>query len=229
MKMPKSATLSEVKDELAASTDRVFHSSLSLYIIAENRPRPDCPDWVEVGCLDINGAEGMMVYLSPLDALLDAQVRNRDGGRYRIYPFEALDPRPYIAEHNHWLTLYLVYGFAARGKHLLVNEQGNVQTLTLGTHFQITPDMFEHFHLAFPDSLVDELNAVHRAAGIYDYGDILNELTGRSVQDLDWQAREATECIGEPVSGDNDNVTHCALYDPTEQRWRFAAFPDITA
>jgi hypothetical protein len=34
--------------------------------------------------------------------------------------------------------------------------------------------------------------------------------------------------IGQPVSGDNENVTHCALYDPTEQRWRFAAFSDVT-
>jgi hypothetical protein len=225
--MQKSATLAEVQDELARS-EHVFHSSLSLYIIVENRPRPGCPSWVEVGCLDLNGAEGMMVYLSPLDALLDAKVRNRDGRRYHVHPFEALDPRPYIAAHNHWLTLYLVYGFAARGKHLLVSERGNVQALTLRTHFQITPDMFDHFHLSFPDGLVGELNAVHHTAGIHDYGDILNELTECSVQDLDRQAQEATERIGEPVSGDNENVTHCALYDPIEQRWRFAAFADIT-
>ena len=80
--MEQSAILAEVQSELAASTDHVFHSSLSLYIIAENRPRPDCPNWVEVGCLKKDDAEGMMVYLSPLDALLDAQVRNRDGGDY---------------------------------------------------------------------------------------------------------------------------------------------------
>jgi len=226
--MQESATLAEVLAELAASPDHVFHSSLSLYIIAENRPRPECPNWVEVGCLNISGAEGMMVYLSPLDALLDARARNCDGGRYHVHPFEAIDPRPYISKHDHWLTLYLVYGFAARGKHLLVSERGHVQALALGTHFQITPDMYDHFHLAFPDSLVDELNAVHHTAGIYDYGDILSELTGCSAHDLDRQAEEATERIGEPVSGDSENVTHCALYDPIEQRWRFAAFADVT-
>jgi hypothetical protein len=225
--MQKSATLAEVQAELAARPEHVFHSSLSLYVIAEKRPRPDCPDWVEVGCLDKDGAEGMMVYLSPLDALLDANIRSSDGGRYHVHPFEALDPRPFIAGHHHWLTLYLVYGFAARGNHLLLSERGNVQALTVGMHFQITPDIFDHFHLSFSDDLIEELNVLHRTAGLYDYGDILTELTECSAEELDQKAQEATERIGNPICGDNDHVTHCALYDPIEQRWRFAAFADI--
>lgn len=76
--------------------------------------------------------------------------------------------------------------------------------------------------------MIDELNAVHRAAGLYDYGDVLTDMAGCPAQDLDRHAQEATERIGVPVCGDNENVTHCALYDPTEQRWRYAAFADIT-
>lgn len=34
--------------------------------------------------------------------------------------------------------------------------------------------------------------------------------------------------IRQPVSGE-DNITHCALYDAIEQRWRFVAFEDLKA
>ncbi len=225
--MQRPATLAEVKAGLAARPEHVFHSSLSLYIIAENCPRPDCPEWVEVGCLNKNGAEGMVVYLSPLDALLDAKGRNRDGGNYCVHPFEAIDPRPYVANHNGWFTLYLVYGFAARGKHLLVSERGDAQALTLDMHYQIPPDMSDHFHLLFTDKVLWQINAVHRLAGLHDYGRVVDELAECSSQDLGQQTQEAANRIGQPVTGDDERVSHCALYDPVEQRWQFAAFADL--
>lgn len=225
--MQKSATLAEVKAELATRHDHVFHSSLTLYLLAEKRPKPDNPDWVEVGCLNLKGAEGMMVYLSPLDALLDAKIRNRTGARFSVHPFEALDPRPFITEHDGWFTVYLVYGFAARGKHMLVSQRGNVQALPLGVHFHVTPDLFEHFHLSFSDEVIDWINALHRAANMHDYARIVTDQSECSFQELEQQAQEATRRIEHPVTGGEDNVTHCALYDPIERKWRFAAFADI--
>jgi hypothetical protein len=136
MTIHESGTLADVKAELATKPDLVIHSSLSLYIIAEKCPRLDNPDWVEVGCLNKNGAEGMMVYLSPLDALIDARVRNRIGRNYCVHPLEAIDPRPYLTSHDHWFTVYLVYAFTGRSKQVLVSERGDMQSLTLGMLFE---------------------------------------------------------------------------------------------
>lgn len=34
-------------------------------------------------------------------------------------------------------------------------------------------------------------------------------------------------CIGQVVCGENENVTHCALYDTVDQRWRFLSFANL--
>lgn len=229
--MTKSVTLAEFAADLARNRQCAFHSSLSLYALAQKRPKPGNPDWVEVGCLK-NGKdrpEGMLVYLSPLDALLDAQTRNRAGAQYRVYPFEAIDPRPYITEHDSWFTVYVGYGFAARGNHLVVSRRGDVQALIMGVHFRIMPDEFEHFHINFSDAMIDKINAFHRAANMHDYGRVIEELAECSSSELERQAQEATQRIKQAIPGDETdaNITHCAVYDPVEQKWRFAAFADV--
>lgn len=174
--MTKSATLAEFAADLARNARCAFHSSLSLYALADKRPKPGQPDWVEVGCIKNHGVDGMLVYLSPLDALLDAQSRNRSGAQYRVYPFEAIDPRPYIKEHDGWFTVYVGYGFAARGRHLVVSARGAVQARIMGVHFRITPDAFEHFHIDFSEAMIDKINTFHRAANMHDYGRVIEKL-----------------------------------------------------
>jgi hypothetical protein len=225
--MQKPATLAQVRTELATNRAHVFHSSLTLYVLAEKRPRPDNPDWIEVGCLNQSGVVGMMVYLSPLDALLDAKMRNRKGANVRVHPFEAIDPRPFIAEHEDWLTVYLVYGFAGRGKQMLVSQRGDIQALTSGLHFHVTPDQREHFHLSFSDEVVAGINALHRAANMHDYARIVEEQAECSFHELERLAQEATQCAQSAVIIGNDNITHCALYDPIERKWSFAALADV--
>jgi hypothetical protein len=68
---------------------------------------------------------------------------------------------------------------------------------------------------------------MHRTANLHDYASIVEELAGCSFQELDRQAEEAMRRIGPHATGDNDNVTHCALYDPIDVCWRFAAFADV--
>lgn len=227
--MQKSATLAEIAADLARNPQCAFHSSLSLYALVEKRPKPGQPDWGEVGCIKKDSADGMLVYLSPLDALLDAKSRNRSGGQFRVYPFEAIDPRPYIMEHEGWFTVYVGYGFAARGKHLVVGARGDVQALIMGVHFRIMPTEFEHFHINFSDAMIDKINAFHRAANMHDYGRVVEELAECTSAELERQAQEATQKIKQAIIGNETdaNVTHCALYDPVEQKWRFAAFADV--
>ncbi|KAF1029072.1 MAG: hypothetical protein GAK40_00673 [Burkholderia plantarii] len=48
-----------------------------------------------------------MAYLSIIDAMIERYSRNRDGRQYQIFPFESIDPRPFIKGHDSWLTVYL--------------------------------------------------------------------------------------------------------------------------
>lgn len=226
--MQKSATLAEVKRELATDHQLIIHSSLSLYILADRRPKPDNPDWIEVGCVNKGGAEGMMVHLSPLDALLEAKSRNSKGAKFHVQPFEAIDPRPYIIDHSGWLTLYLVYGFAGRGKRLVINQLGHLQAMIMGMHFQIGPDDLDHFHLSFSDKLIDYVNTLHGIAGIPDYARIIQDQADSTGQELEVQAQDALLRIEQPAIGEDD-ITHCAIYDPIDRQWRFASFDDLQA
>ncbi len=219
-------TLAGIRAKLDEAPHHIFHASLPLYILLEKRPRPDNHDWVEVGCWKQGNAEGMMVYLSLIDAMIDLYGRNRNGGRYRIFPFEAIDPRAFIDGHGGWFTVYLVYGFAARGNRLLLNERGEPMSMTHATHFQITPDMADHFHLQFGDKMVAWLERLHDKAGMPDYGRIVDELAVASSDELNRHAGEALQRIERPDAG-RDNITHCGLYDPIEQCWRYVAFADL--
>ena len=103
--MSAQPSLADIRAQLHDSPDHVFCCKLPLDVLLEKRPRPDAPDWVEVGCWKQGDAEGMMVYLSLIDAMIDLYSRNRESRRYQIFPFEAIDPRPFIKGHEGWLTV----------------------------------------------------------------------------------------------------------------------------
>jgi hypothetical protein len=224
--MNKQPSLANIRAKAHDAPDHVFCCNLPLYILLEKRPRPDNPGWVEVGCWKQGNAEGMMVYLSLIDAMIDLHDRNRRGGCYQILPFESIDPRVFIDGHGGWFTVYLVYGYAARENRLLLDKRGELMSMTQGTHFRITPDMNEHFHLQFGEKVLAWLDRLHNAAGMPDYSRVVDELADATSEELDQHTRDALNRIEYPDTGQND-ITHCGLYDPVEQRWRFATFADL--
>jgi hypothetical protein len=203
----------------------VFHCNLPLYILLEKKPRPDAPDWVEVGCWKQNEVEGMVAYLSPIDAMIDLYERNREGHQYQIFPFESIDPRPFIKEHNGWLTVYLAYGFAASSNGLLLNSRGNPITLPEGIHFQIDPSN-EHFHLQFGGRILAWLERLHQKAGLPDYNRMAQENAHTFPDELDRLAQEALSHI-KSHQGIKRECSHCALYDPIEQKWHLVDFDSL--
>lgn len=221
--------LAEIRAKAAAIEGHVFHSPLALYVLVEKKPLPNNPDWIEVVCWSQNDVTGMMVYLSPIDARIGLEECNRGGSKYAIFPFDAIDPRPFIQESGGWLTVYFVYGFAARSQRLVVGKDGELLPLTKAIHFQVTPDMEEHFHLDFRADFLAWLERLHANAGMYDYGRIVHELANGPLAEIDESAREALQCVKQPDSGRLDNITGCGLYDPIERQWRFASFADMAS
>lgn len=225
-KRQKSAlTHTEVTGRNDPVDEHVFHASLPLYILLERCPRLDNPNWVDIGCWRHGEIEGMMVYLSPIDAMIDLYDRNANGSKYEIYPFVSIDPRDFIQEHGGWFTVCLVYGFAARDKQLVLSERENLMAMVNITHFRISDEMFQHFHLEFGDATHAWLDRLHRGAGVPDYNRQIAELGKTSFFELNQLAGEALERVGSRGSG-ADSISSVGIYDSVEQRWRFAALAD---
>jgi hypothetical protein len=217
---PKTISLAERRAEIIAAEEDYFRTPLPLYVLYERRPCADGPNRIEVACASNHGHDGLALYLSPLDALLDAKVRNNTGRNLCVHPFEAIDPLTHLAHHEDWLCLNLVYGFAACGKKLVLSQRGELQAMATAFGNKITRGMCEHFQLPFHRDMFDFLNVLHSAAGLHDYGDILEDQANASPMELDGEAREAMERIGPAFIGKHI-ITDVALYDPIEQRWRF--------
>ena len=225
--MTKHPTFSAWRDAVQSSDDTVIHASLPFFALADKRPTPNQPDWVEIACFKrYNNGEGILAYLSLIDAELVRQNFNRDGRGYRIVPFEAIDPRHFIRTHERWLTIYVVYGFAARGERLLTDASGHLQTLSHIKHFHIEPEAEAHFHLNFGEQAIDWLEALHRAAGIPDYANMIEDLAGSSPAEIERHAQDALLRAATVIGGDG-YITHCALYDTVDGQWRFAEIADL--
>lgn len=205
-----------------AAPSQIINTSLPLYILVEKRPTPDNPHCVEIGCGMQRGVRGMLVYRSLIDAMLERYTRNRHGGNYLIAPFGKIDPSIHLRDHNNRLTVYLAYGFAARGPRLLLNAHGDLCVRTQGSYFDIPPETAHHFHLNFS---VEWMETLHAKARMHDYDEMVRDLAEASTAEIERLARAALQRIDKPVS-DGDS-THCALYDHFERRWRFVANEDV--
>ncbi len=79
------SSLAERRAAARIASDSVIEASLPLYVLAEQHPTRDQPGWIEIGCWKEGEAEGVMAYVSPLDAMIDLYSRNRDGGQYQNF------------------------------------------------------------------------------------------------------------------------------------------------
>ena len=120
-------TLSEQRKEIYENPDIPLCSSLALYALVERNPRPDDPDYAELACWRYrdNGMEGIVLCLSPIDAMIELRAYNTGGRRYEAVPYEAVNPAIFIRRHGGWFSLFILYGYAAHDNKLLLNRRGH--------------------------------------------------------------------------------------------------------
>ena len=224
--MNSAQSFADMRAQIHEVPNHMMCSTLPLYILAEKRPRPGNPDWAEIGCLRQNGAEGVMAYLSPVDAMIDRQDRNRHGGQFEVRPFESINPISLIQANGGWLTVYLVYGYAASNKRLMCDESGGLAPLAQGVSFQIDADSTEHIQLRFGPGVLRWLDRLHVKAGLLDLAQIRQEQEKSPASDALAQAQTAVQRINNPQPK-HDEIAQCGLYDPIEQGWRFVDFADL--
>ena len=220
-------TLSELRKGIYENPDLPMCSSLPLYVIVESNPRPENPNAARFGHLESNGTEGIMLFVSPLDAVIKCREFNKEGGHFGVSPFESYDPRRTIRSQNGWLSMYIFYGFAAHGNKLILNEDGYLSGLSYPLHHQFkVEDVEEHIHLEFHQHISDWLDRVHRAVGLPDYPSLVYEQAKSSMAELEMIASTALQ-IAEYTEPDERKPVQCAIYDPVESQWCFADYDTI--
>jgi hypothetical protein len=224
--MNTAQSFADMRAKIHAAPNHMMCSTLPLYILAEDRPRPGTPDWAEIGCFRQNGVEGVMANLSPVDAMIDLQSPNRQGGRSQVRPFDSINPRSLIQANGGWLTVYLVYGYAASDKRLMRNELGGLAPLAQGVNFQIDADSAEHIQLQFGPGVLNWLDRLNDKAGLVDLAQIRQEQAESSAAEAFVEAQTAVRQIKNPQAK-HDDIAQCGLYDPIEQSWRFVDFADL--
>ena len=200
--------------------EHVFHTSLRLFALVEVQP-PGARNPIEVACMKMHDRdEGMMAYISVLDAALDCHIWNRGGRRYTILPFTEIDPRSFINAHDGWFTIHLIYGIAAHQNRLMLNPEGDVQALPVANHFQVADDFGAALTIQFHESVHTNIETLYSRAGL-NASSWLDEMSQWTPAEAMRYALEAREKIKRPLTG-AAGITQCAFYDPIEQHWRFA-------
>ena len=217
-------SLSEQRQEVYKNPNLALCSSLALYVLVEKTPRPDNPHCVRYGCTELKGAEGILLFVSPLDAVIMCRSFNSEGGKFEVCPFETIDPRRFILNRDCWLSLHLCYGFGAQGGKLILDEYGSPSGLVYRLHLQFKPeDIEEHIHLGFDKNITGWLERVQRAIGLPDYPSLVHELSRSSMPELELTASTALQAVSyihlecyEPTQ-----PAQCAVFDPVEAQWCF--------
>jgi hypothetical protein len=199
--------------------DLAFCTSCLLYILIERDTRP--PDRVDIACRKFGSEVRMVVFRSPPDAMVTLIAENRRGHRYEIYPFELLDPRPFMKKHGDVLRLAFVYGFAAEGGKVLFSKDGSPFQLLEMIDFGPVPDYSEHFHLVLNEDFMDWINRKVMLAGLTDYGEINRELSESPLAELEQLGNEALAQVSGRVIHDGEPIMEHAFFDTIERHWRF--------
>jgi hypothetical protein len=201
--------------------DLAFCTSYLLYILIERGTRLNDPDWGDIACRKFGGEVRMMVFLSPLDAMVTLTAENRQGHRYEICPFELINPYPFSRKQGDVLRLAFVYGFAAEGGKVLLSKNGSPFPLLKMMDFGPIPDGQKHFHLLLDENFMDWMNRQLMQAGLTDYGEVNRELSESPLAELEELANDALSQVSGGILRGGDPIIEHAFFDTLERRWRF--------
>jgi hypothetical protein len=162
---------------------------------------------------------GGVLYLSPVDAMIKRRDYNSDGRRYEVFPCEFIDPRDFI--QNRWLSLYILYGYAAHNNKLLMDKSGHPSGVLCTQHHPFNPkNARKNFRVGLSDKTATMLNRFHKKAGLLDYWCLVSEQARLSMAELDVIVSTALQAA-DYCNDINQELTQCAFYDPVEAGWRF--------
>ena len=219
-------TLFDQRHSVIDNRHNVVTAPLDLYVLMEGRYHPSRPSRANFACQDRNGTQGIMLFVSPVDAEIRRRNVIGDGGKFKVCPFEAIDPRRFTYERNGELHLCVVYGFAAQENKLIQGEDGIPCTLSYTNSFQFPPESLDEGHLAFrfSEELLDCLIKAYRDVGLPNHHIMVREQSKCSKTRLEAIASEAL-LVAKTTTRDEAKPLQYAVYDSDGHQWRFADCP----
>jgi hypothetical protein len=169
-----------------------------------------------------NSVEGIMTFLNPVDAHMEAAAESSDEN-WQVLPFESIDPTHFINTHHSVLRLLVVYGVAATRDSLLpASGESRSPRWLVGTLSFTVPRqaMRRDERRVYDCGSFGHVTRIHDRSGIASYGEQIRSLTRRFTdEELRKIAHKALACVAYSDSGAAD--THIALYDALAGCWQF--------
>jgi len=227
-RMEEAKTLAQVRQDLFESDENFCFCTLPLYILAEHHPQPDDPYTYRIAG-ERYGEKGILVFLSPLDAALEKDARNQGGNRYEVMPFEILEPRQCVVEFDGFLSLLMVFGYAATERGLIPDEAGRQIPLTYNVHEPMNVENMddEKVTLGISPDITEWFDSFYQKVGILDYPKIIQD--GANALPVEIEAMTSDALDRANFASKDAEITHCAAYDPLERAWRFVPRQEVDA
>jgi hypothetical protein len=198
-----------------------LRASMRLYGLVKNTGASDDPkrQAVDILCMtQRSGGLAIRAFVSRLDAELMA--RSSGLGEYRVVALKTFDPAAIIDAHQGWLMLHICCGFVALAGHSLLN---NGALIPMGWYaYSEVGRWTSGHHLDLGVQMDELLQSTYVRNHLRNYNAWLNELDDATPADLKWQADEAWRAVQTAISPESREHCH-ALFDPVDNRWRFAA------
>lgn len=205
-----------------------FHSNLISYVLVKRDLHNE--NNASLLCVDQTGEdgskeEGIVAFLSPIDAYIESVSLNQYSNEWEVQPFHQVDPREFILTHNYKLIVYLIYGMAGyNGKLVSRNGESKKYPKPLFSHYQfnVPKEAVEQecFTVMYKD--LDLINDIYDKSGIYNYYGILLDVAEWSESMKLESAQEALR-LSKMIS-EESGFNQTALYDPINKKWAFVDF-----
>ncbi|MQR02354.1 hypothetical protein [Glaciimonas soli] len=205
--------------------DHFFHSNLtSSYVLIKRDQHNNRYGALLCYNLSVGGAEkqeGIAVFLSPIDAHIEALSLNKDFNEWEVTPFHQACPREFIQTHDFKLTIYLVYAMAAtNGKLVGFRDGGSYPSGLLKPYqFDVSLEVVKQECFTVVCNNLDAVDEIYGRSGIHNYYGTLLDIAEWSYSEKLAAAEHAVKLC--EITSDTSDINQCGLYDPLEKKWVF--------
>ncbi|KVP97080.1 hypothetical protein WJ97_14310 [Burkholderia ubonensis] len=164
--------------------------------------------------------KAICVYLSPIDAMLEAIFSSRPGKRFEVIPARKFDPSVFINDNQGRLALDVHLGWFARDGQLIARPSGKPVACAVHHEILVHPEHAHHVAFTFEADTMAILERLYRSAGLVAYKETFamaqgwprarrDRIVSNSIRKVSTFAPAGTE------------YNQVALFDPEFEQWHF--------
>ncbi|MGO0788629.1 hypothetical protein ACTOWA_02020 [Herbaspirillum seropedicae] len=183
---------------------------------AEGRCEVMCES-IAVGSLA--GRDAMVVYLSPLEADIDAAWNARSGGHYQVLAVHDFLPDELLRQHRDSLPYCLHIGWGARDGRLAVRRDGGLVRVSAAALAWVSADV-EAVRLVVEPFQLESRSRLWEGAGLYAHAEVEAKALTCTEPERRRHAQRAIVRLPGTVAAP-PGINQLALYDLESAHWHF--------